>query len=196
MTFCKLMSAGAVALLASVAAQAATVNVDFDSGTAGASVGTLSPGVVFSGATYTSNLGLFGSSGALGIVSSTGGYEWGSSDPITVSFAPGVTSFSIGVVDFGSNGFTVEAFDASNHLLGSQTKFGPDVGVGYYDTVSVSFAGIASIEMFQPLQTQGDGIILDNMTYTTSAAVPEPSMGALIALGMGVLTFVGRRRKA
>lgn len=185
--------AAGMALLASTSlAQAASI--DFDTGTNGASVGGFYSGLTFGNAEFTSNLGLFGSSGSLGIRSTATGYQWGSSNAITISFAGGTTDFSIGVVDLGDNGFTVEAYDIFNNLIDSETKFGPGLGVGNYDTVSVAAAGIASIRMFQAQVTSGDGILLDNMTYNVSA-VPEPETYALFLLGLAGLGLAGRKRQ-
>lgn len=186
-------------LIASVLSIAAAgtahaVNVDFDAGTAGVSVGTISPGVTFTNAEYTSNLGLTGSSGSLGI-RVPGTYQWFSSNPISISFAGGISSFSIGIVDLGANGFTVQAYDGSNQLIGSDTKFGLDVGIGNYDTVSFSAAYIGSVQLFQAQNVNGDGVLLDNMTYQP-LAVPEPGEASLMMLGLAGLAWMGRRRKA
>jgi PEP-CTERM motif len=186
--------AAAVALAVSaLGAQADTL--DFDTGSSGAVVGTFYPGLTFSGASFTSNFGLAGSSGVLGIVSTSNFYHWTSSTPITIAFDTAASAFGIGVVDLGDNGFTIEAYDAANQLLGSSTTFGPSLGVGYYEVVSVAYDGIASVRMFQASGASGDGIVLDNLSYSVGA-VPEPGTYALMALGLAGMAFVARRRKA
>jgi PEP-CTERM motif len=193
----QIRSIAAAALLALSTAAVHATDIDFDSGSNGAAVGSFYAGLTFSGASFTSNFGLSGSSGPLGIASTTNNYMFTAAQAITISFATAISSFGIDVIDLGSNGFTVEAYDAANTLLGSSTEFGPDVGVGHFDKVSVAYDGISSVRMFQALSTFGDGVLLDNLSYEASAvvAVPEPSTYALMALGLAGLGIAARRRR-
>ncbi|MBZ8141561.1 hypothetical protein CLD22_16855 [Rubrivivax gelatinosus] len=137
------------------------------------------------------DLGLAGSSGLLGIRHASLWYRWTEPDAITIRFAGGASFFSIGVVDLGERGFTVQAYDAGNVLLGSSTRLGPDLAVGYYDVVSVAFAGIASVRLFQAIDSDStEGVVLDNMTV---APVPEPQPAALLLAGLGLLGWRQRR---
>ncbi len=191
----RLHSLAAAAALALSAFGSQATTIDFDTGTEGASVGTFYPGLSFTGAKFASNYSLLGASEPLGIFSTSGDASWTSANPIVIAFAGGASSFSIGVLDLGENGFTVEAYNASNVLIGSDTKFGPGLGEDHYDVVSVAHAGIASVRLFQALSFSADGVILDNMNYQP-VPVPEPSTYALMALGLAGLGVAAGRRKA
>ncbi|PHU99909.1 hypothetical protein CSQ88_19880 [Iodobacter sp. BJB302] len=175
--------ASALLLTLSFGAQANTI--DFDTGSADELVDSFYSGLRFSEARFAENYGQPGSSGTLGIISSQG-YQWDANNPISVYFKYGISNFSIGVLDLGVNGFTINAYDENKHLLGSETKYGTGTGEDFYDIVSVSYSDITSIEMYQVGSTFGDGIILDNMSYIPEP-IPEPETYALMGLGLAAL---------
>jgi hypothetical protein len=181
--------------LAFPAIHAQATDINFDNGPADTSVGSFYSGLTFSGAAFTDNFGSFGTSGGLGIMSSSSFYNWDSSAPITVTFATAVANFSIGVADLGNNGFTLQAFDANNVLLGTTTQFGTDEGSDNYQVLSAAFGYMTTIRMFQASNANPDSILLDNMTYTTVTSVPEPGTYVLMALGLAGIGTISRRRK-
>lgn len=94
----------------------------------------------------------------------------------------------------GGASLTVEAFDINGLQLGSySTSVAPAFGLDTYNQFSTtgwveSSASIASIRI------SGDGVVLDNLTFTTP--VPEASTYAMLLAGLGLMGFLARRRKA
>jgi len=195
----------AAALLATtVACQATTIN--FDDGTAGSSVGSFYSGlgVTFSNATWDSNFGELGSSGALGIrATSNGGVDsnrfiWLSATPVIALFSSAVSGVGIRGLDVGANGLTFDAYDATvgGNLVSTTTVFGTGFGTNQFFDLSAT-GSILRVEMYQPQDIEGDGIILDNFSFTAGAttATPLPAALPLFASGLGTLGVLGWRRK-
>lgn len=88
-TFARSVLVAALASVAAVATPAAATTISFDDGTVGTAVGSkyASLGVVFSGTSFTTNYGLPGSSGALGIFSTSDNYRFGSDNPLIAAFS-------------------------------------------------------------------------------------------------------------
>jgi hypothetical protein len=165
--------------------------LDFDDGTVDTSVNNFYAGLSFTDATFTDNFGLVGSSGSLGIFSTSGAYNWGAANPISIDFANPIASFGIGVVDIGDSGFTLQAYDASNTLLGSSTAFGIGDGEAQYQVLSLNLPQMRRITLFQAAGNGSDSVLLDNLSYQVSP-VPEPGTWALMLLGLGVVGGIGR----
>ncbi len=185
----------------SAPAWAATTVINFDNGSENALVGATyaALGVTFGGATFTSNFGLAGSSGALGINSTTQGFLFGSDNAITGSFTGSIANVTIRGIDVGQAGIRLEAYSANNILIGFDQFFGPDVGVGTFHDLSVSGSNIANFRVFQALSSGGgnafgDGVLFDNLSFTT-AAVPEPATWGMMILGFGMIGAASRSRK-
>jgi hypothetical protein len=176
-------------------ANAQAVSINFDDGVANTIVGNSYGGVTFSGASFTESLGFFGTSGALGIANTNTLYNWTASDAITVTFNNAAASFSIGVVDLGENGFTLQAYNSSGTLVATNTIFGADDGDNNYQVISVAGTDITEVRMFQALDITAEGVFLDNMNYTL-APVPEPKTYALMMLGLVGMGTLSRRRRS
>lgn len=177
---------------------ASAQTVTFDDGTASTAVGNFYSGLTFSANTvWANNFSLAGSTPTLGIGSSAGSsyYFYGSNTPITLSFATLASSVSIDAIDLGGNGMRIVGYDSWGNSLGYSEAFGFNAGVGNYQTITFSAAGIASVAFYQPLfGTYGDGVVLDNLSYTV-ASVPEPETYAMLLAGLGLLSFTAKRRK-
>lgn len=194
----KIAAIAAFVALSPALSFAATTTVDFNDGTDGAVVGSFyaAQGVTFSNASWTTTFGLPGSSTPLGIRSTDGGFQWFSGNPLIATFSGNVTSVSIVGIDVGANGLQINAYDAisGGSLVGTSQVFGSDVGVGEFYTVGATASLIKRVEIFQVQNVTGDGILLDNLEFTTSA-VPEPASLALVGAGLATLAFVRRRRQ-
>lgn len=183
----------ATCALAPLTSQATLIH--FDDGLEGSSVNNFyqPQGVTFTNAVWTSNFGLIGSSGALGI-RHTAGYQWFSANPIIASFASGVSMVSVDGIDVGLNGLRINAYDAvtGGNLVSFQQVFGSNIGVGEFFQVKATGTNIKRVEIFQVANVAGDGILLDNFRFE-AASVNTPASIALFTLGMAGL-LVARRR--
>jgi hypothetical protein len=184
----------AVCTIAPLTAKATLIQ--FEDGTSGVTVNNYyqNLGVTFTNAVWTSSLGLPGTSGALGIIN-TSGYQWFSSNPIIASFSSGVSLVSVDGIDVGLNGLRINAYDAvtGGNLVSFQEVFGSSVGIGEFFQVKATGNNIKRVEIFQVQNVAGDGILLDNFKFET-ASVNTPASIALFTLGMAGL-LAARRRK-
>jgi len=135
---------------------------------------------------------------------------------IGVDFSSDVCAASILTLDVGFDGVILEAFNAANVLVDSQSiTNGPDVGVGEFDTLFVSGSGIVRLEISQliPANTN-DGYLIDDLRFrhlcaiggtmipidTTAlllASIQSISMWMIpvVAAGIAIGVFVIKRRK-
>jgi hypothetical protein len=108
---------------------------------------------------------------------------------IKFSFATAVEAFAFnwGAAD---TDWTLAAYDAASNLLESfvlTPTFGSNAGEYY----GISASGIAYATL---IGTSDDYVFIDNFTSTTVAPVPVPATFSLLALGLGGLAFMRRRR--
>jgi hypothetical protein len=181
--------------------QAAVITIDFNDGTDHASVGSFYSGlgVTFSNASWDS-FGCFGSCAGLDGLHITDGppatYVPKSGTPIIATFSSDVSSVSIFGLNVGDNGARMDAYDATTGgaLIGTFSTPGvPGVGADNNPLLSISATGIRRIQLYQPLSTEGEGLLFDRLTFETSAATaPEPTTFAFVGIGIAALA-AGRR---
>ncbi len=91
----------------------------------------------------------------------------------------------------GSAFLTARYFDLSNNLIKSTkfiySPFGSDT-----ENQSQSFGFVSNTANIARISIVGDGVVLDNLTYTQP--VPEPESYAMFLAGLGLMGAVARRR--
>lgn len=192
----------ALALVAAPAGAQTTIN--FDDGTNGLPIGAFYSGlgVTFDNARWDAfvspNEAAVGAGGLKFVaISSVFNPKVGSA--IVARFAAPLTSATVRGLNVGANGARVDAYDAlvGGALVAFDQAFGIDLGVDNHPLLSVAGAGIRRLEFYQPASVSGEGLLFDNLTFTTSvAAVPEPATVALLAGGLAVIGIGARRRRS
>jgi hypothetical protein len=122
-----------------------------------------------------------------------------SNTPFFVNLSAPATSVSIDYGDFGadSDTFLLQAFSGPNGtgtLLASATDVYGLLSFPIFHTVSLSAAGISSLEFIGGSPGFPNSVYYDNLVIST-AAVPEPASLILFGSALAGLGIIRRRRK-
>lgn len=193
-TIAKIATGAILAVGLSTSAMADTV-INFDDVGASGLIGGFyhSFGVDFSNAEFAANFSLSGTSPPTG-VRAPGTYVFGLNNAVAGVFTGTASSVSIRGIDVGEAGIRLEAYDASNVLLGFDQFIGVGIGVGTFADLVVNAAGIKSFKFAQAGPCCGDGVVFDDLSFS-SGGVPEPAAWGLMILGFGGVGASIRRRR-
>jgi hypothetical protein len=101
--------------------------------------------------------------------------------------------YSIYETSAGGASLSVTAYDASNNVVaGYGTSFGTAFGSDSYN-LSATSGWVEATPNIAKVVISGDGVVLDNFTFTTP--VPEPESYAMFLAGLGLMGAVARRRQ-
>lgn len=104
----------------------------------------------------------------------------GGTNGIRFDFGSAVNQFAF---NFGAGNvaWTLQAFDAANNLLDTQTVFQADPNSNAGDYFGIAANGIS----YATLVGQGDWVLIDRVTTSNAQNVPEPAtmLGSLVAFG-------------
>jgi hypothetical protein len=213
MRFIKTALATAALLAASLPSHAA-FTLDFEGVGDLASIAEFYNGGTDSVGNHGTNYGVSFGSDALGLIDSDkgGSYNGDAHSPKTVmfflnntavlNFASGFDtgfSFYFSTPYFGGSVSVYSDVDKGGTLLGTIDLpiNGPGSGPGgpysNWTLGSLAFAGTAKSIDFSGTANY---ITFDDVTFGSTVPVPEPETYALMGLGLGVLAFVARRRRA
>jgi hypothetical protein len=172
--------------------------ISFDTGVVGQAVGNAyaSSGIHFSNAQYDAFGSLPGGSPPDAIDSISNGTRPTAANPIVATFDTAASNVQITGLDVGGNGIRIDAFNGVGTLLGSDSFIGVGLGVGVSHTLSVSFAGIAKVTIYQPqdvgvISGEVDGDAFDNFTFTTPSAPSGAPLPSTAFAGLGLLVCFG-----
>lgn len=91
----------------------------------------------------------------------------------------------------GSAMLTARYYDANDSLLKTAKFIFSPFGSDSYNQFQ-SFGYVSDVANIARVSISGDGVVLDNLTFT--AAVPEPESYAMLLAGLGLMGVVARRR--
>lgn len=129
-------------------------------------------------------------------------YTGGTNGPISISFATGVTGVGAQIQSdfFGAYGAKLEAFGAGSNSLGSFTFSGISSSAGDDSAIFIGLLsnttdifGVTFSLVNAPSNTVTQ-FAIGNVALVTTP-IPEPEIYAMMSIGLGLLGWVGRRRK-
>jgi hypothetical protein len=123
-----------------------------------------------------------------GVYASEGLFGSGETNPLLITFASPVSNFSV----FVANGDDVRSYSVSDNLGDSVTMSLATAGGLGAATFSLPGNGITTVEITSANANAWD-FAIDNVTFTTASATPEPE--SLLLLAAGVVVLAATRRK-
>ena len=117
-------------------------------------------------------------------------------DPIVIDFAETVSSVDVTLISVGNATVTATAYDSSlSTVLATLAVTNPGTGVGLNnkDTITLSGAGISRVQFAITQPFAGDGFGIDDVRFSASSPVPEPSTFLLVASGLAGAALLRRR---
>lgn len=151
--------------------------------------------------TVGQNIGDLGENGAWGggVNGKFLSFDFAGAMSLDVTFAQATKGFAFDFSAWQERGSTTPAsvsisyFDEANSLIGSHDMIiNPSLG---WDTnnLALTTGYVSDSANIARVSITGDGVVLDNLTFTQ--AVPEPESYAMLLAGLGLMGVVARRRQ-
>jgi hypothetical protein len=182
----------AALIAASSLANATTIN--FSGLANGTAVTTQYAGVVFSlqglpdaaGAPTTNNYSGEG-------LSNSNNPDYPTANILNIAFTSPVTNVSFTFDNNGSNATTYDAYNASNAIVGSGSLQNDN---SFSTVITVAGSGIRDLQIDNNAGDASWYFAIQELTFSASAAVPEPASMALLGVGILGTGVFGRRRQS
>lgn len=189
-----LLTSSLLALAVLVPASATTINFDAQAIGHGANfTGIPNSPLTIGIATFTGGELLNGEAGLnadqTGVYASQGLIGSGETNPLVITFASPVNSFSVFVV----NGDDVRSYTVSDNLGDSATISLVSAGSLGAGTFSLPGNGLTTVDITSA-NTGGWDFAIDNVTFTAATSAPEPQSWLLLGLGVVVLALLCRSK--
>ena len=124
-----------------------------------------------------------------GVYTSQGLFGSGETNPLVITFASPVSGFSV----FVANGDDARSYTVSDNLGDSITQSLPSTGALGAAVFSLAGNGLTTAFVTSANRDAWD-FAIDNVSFTTSTATPEPKSLLLLCAGLFVVAGVGRKR--
>ena len=116
-------------------------------------------------------------------------------EQVTMTFTPGMGSYTVSGWYVDPSGITVDAYGSHGNLLATVNEAGI---IG--SDAAFSISGGASLISYITIDDNGgspDSLVLDDISFTPAVATPEPGTWLLLSTALlGVLGFLWRRKSA
>lgn len=189
-----LLTSSLLALAALLPATATTINFDAQAiGHAASFTGIPNSPLTIGIATFTGGELLNAEAGLnadqTGVYASQGLIGSGETNPLVITFASPVNTFSVLVL----NGDDVRSYTVSDNLGDSLTMSLASVGSLGAATFSLPGNGLTTVDITSA-NTDAWDFAIDNITFTPATSAPEPKSWLLLGAGLVVLTLLRRSK--